>query len=58
MSDPNRQLSRGKKIFLSLALMGVLLLLASLVVSISAVVVVAVLWVGGGATYEVLDRYR
>ena len=58
MSDPNRQLSRGKKIFLSLALMGVLLLLASLVVSISAVVVVAVLWVGGGATYEILDRYR
>ena len=38
--------------------MGVLLLLASLVVSISAVVVVAVLWVGGGATYEILDRYR
>ena len=58
MGEPNRQLGRGKKIVFSLGLMGLLLWLASLVVQISAVVVVAVLWWGGAATYEMLDRYR
>ena len=58
VSDPNRQLSRGKKIVLSLGFVGLLIWLASLVVSIPAVVAFPVLLYGGAAIYEILDRYR